>query len=163
MKKSISEFIYGRNNKASMLLAMLIVSLIVLGCSGSKPEMPPETESQTLVKNSMSDFADAIEKEDFTAFREKVSKELNSQFSNDQMKTTFKSFIDKKDDVVPILREASKMNATFSPAPTIREEKGYYILVTGGTFATTPVATRFTNEYIWQDGKWKLLKIQVYL
>lgn len=154
--------IFGFTNKYAAISALLILFLVILGC-GSKPEMPAEADIQSLVKTTTSDFADAIDKQDFGAFRDKGSKELSSQFSSDQMKTTFKSFIDNKDEVVPILRDASKMNAKFSPAPAIREEKGNYILVTDGTFETTPVPTKFTNEYVWQDGKWKLLKINVQL
>ncbi len=160
MKILNNKLIFWKNSKVLAFSSMLIVSLIALGCGAAKPEMPAEAETQTLVKNSMSDFADAIDKGDFTAFREKVSKELNTQSTNEQMKTTFKSLIDNKEEAVPILRDASKMNAQFSPAPAIREEKGYYILVTNGSFDTKPDAIKFTNEYVWQDGKWKLLKIQ---
>jgi hypothetical protein len=52
------------------------------------------------------------------------------------------------------------MTPKFTAPPAIREEKGYSILVTDGTFETDPT-TKFTNEYIYQDGKWKLLKINV--
>jgi hypothetical protein len=74
----------------------------------------------------------------------------------DQIKTTFKTIIDNKTTVVPMLRDAIKNNATFSPAPAVREEKGYHLLTANGSFDEI----KFTSEYVYQDGKWKLLKIQ---
>jgi hypothetical protein len=162
LEEKMKKTIFGFTNKYSAILPLLIVFLVILGCGG-KPEMPAEADTQNLVKTTTADFADAIDKQDFATFREKASKELSSQYTNDQMKTTFKDFVENKDQIVPILRDASKMNAKFSPAPAIREEKGNYILVTDGSFDTKPVPTRFTNEYVWQDGKWKLLKINVQL
>src|SRR5436853_7434714 len=103
MKKTI----FGFTNKYSAILPLLIVFLVILGCGG-KPEMPSEADTQNLVKTTTADFADAIDKQDFTSFKEKGSKELSSQFTNDQMKTSIKGFIDKKEDIVPILRDASK-------------------------------------------------------
>jgi hypothetical protein len=164
MKKSIYEFMFGKNNKYTAVFALLVVFLVVAGCGGEKPSGPPtEAEAQTLLKNTMSEFASAIESGNFDSFRGNTSKEFQNQFSDAQVKTTFKSFTDRKEDIAPILKEAAGMNPKFSPAPSIREEKGYHILVTNGQFDTTPVAVKFQNEYVYQDGKWKLLKIQVNL
>lgn len=165
MKNTIYKNTFEKYNRYSAALAMLVVFLVVLGCGGGeKPAAPPtEAEAATIVKATMADFASAVEKEDFKAFRENSSKEFQSQFTDEQVKTTFKTFTDKKDVIAPILREASTMNPKFSPAPTVREEKGYHILVANGTFDTDTVPTKFTNEYVYQDGKWKLLKIQINL
>ena len=107
----------------------------------------------------MSDFADAVDKGDFAAFKANTSKEFQSQYTDEQMKTTFKTLTDQKETTVPILREASKMNAKFTTTPpAVREEQGYSILVADGSFDTeSPL--KFSNEYVYQDGKWKLLKI----
>lgn len=150
-----------QNNKLSALAAIMALIIIALGCGAEKPSAPPtETEAQTLVKSTMTDFASAIEKGDFKNFRENSSKEFQSQFSDEQVKTTFKSFTDQKELIVPILQEAAKMTPKFTSPPTVREENGYSVLVTNGSFETEP-ATKFTNEYVYQDGKWKLLKINV--
>lgn len=160
MKKIISKLSIVNNNKTSAILALLIVSLIVLGCGG-KPEMPAESASQTLVKNSMSDLADAVDKNDFKAFREKASKDFQATVSEDKLKTTFASFVEKKDIIVPILREAAGKDTKFSPAPAMREESGNYILVAGGTTDTADSKVKIDNEYVWRDGAWKLLKVMV--
>lgn len=164
MKKLVSELTFGKNNKISAVLAMLIFSFIVLGCGAEKPSAPPtEAESQTLVKNSMSDFADAVDKGDFAAFKANTAKEFQSMYTDDQMKTSFKSFLDQKEAVVPILREAAKKNVDFSPAPAVRDEKGYSVLTANGTIPTDPQAIKINNEYVYQDGKWKLLKFGIVL
>lgn len=150
---------FGKNTM-SALFAMLAIILIGLGCSAEKPAAPPtETEAQTLIKNTMSEFADAVDKNDFTSFKANTAKEFQAQYTEEQMKTTFKTLTDQKETAVPLLREASKMNPKFTTTPpAVREEKGYSILVADGSFDTeSPL--KFSNEYVYQDGKWKLLKI----
>ena len=152
-----------KGNKLSAIFATLILFAIVLGCGGGKPETPSESEAQYLVKATISDFADAVDKGDFSGFRTKASSDFQSQFSNDQMNTAFKAFIDAKAQAVPVLRKASTMDAKFSSAPSIREEKGNYVLVTAGTMDKTPAKTRFNYEYVWRDGAWKLLVVKTFL
>lgn len=152
---------FGKSNKISAFLAMLIIILIVLGCSAVKPEMPAESVTQSLVKTSLSDLADAIDKEDFKAFREKTSKDFQSTFTEAQLKTTFQSFIDKKDVIVPVLREAGGKDSKFSPSPSMREENGNYILVANGSAAAADAEVKFENEWVYRDNAWKLLKIKV--
>lgn len=154
MKKLIN------NNKFSALLAMLIVSLIVLACGG-KPEMPAESVSQSLVKTSLSDLAEAVDKNDFKAFREKASADFQASLSEEKVKEAFKSLVDNKAENVPIMRDAASKTPTFSPAPSMREEKGNYILVTNGEAAAADGKVKFENEYVWRDSAWKLLKISV--
>ena len=159
----MSKFTFGKNTKISAAFAILILLGIVLGCSGTKPEMPAESVSQGLVKDTLTAFADAVDKGDFAAFRDKASKDFQSTYTADQMKTTFKVFIDKKDQTVPILKSAAGMNPTFSTPPAIREEKGNYFLVLKGTMDTKPAKTRFDNEYLWRDNSWKIIKAGTYL
>lgn len=159
----MSKLNFGKNI-LSAIFAMAALILIGLGCSAEKPAAPPtEAEAQTLVKNTMSEFADAVDKGDFAAFKANTSKEFQSQYTDEQMKTTFKVFTDQKVAIVPILRDAAKKNVAFSPAPAVREEKGYSILVVGGTIDSDPQEVKVNNEYVYQDGKWKLLKVGVVL
>lgn len=148
------------SNKTSAVIALLIVGLIVLGCGG-KPEMPAESASQALVKTSITDLADAIDKNDFKAFREKASADFQASLSEEKVKDAFKELVKNKEANVPVMRDAAGKNPTFSPAPTIREEKGNYILVTKGETAATDGKVKFENEYVWRGGEWKLLKISV--
>ncbi len=153
-----------RKNKTSAMIAMLALLLVALGCSAEKPSAPPtEAEAQTLVKNTLSEFADAVDKGDFAAFKANTAKEFQSQYTDEQMKTSFKIFTDQKEAVVPILRDAAKKNITFSPAQSVKDENGYSVLVAGGTIDSEPQGVKVSNEYVYQDGKWKLLKVGVVL
>ena len=160
MKKIIDKLSFVNNNKTSAVLALLIVSLIVLGCGG-KPEMPTESASQSLVKTSLSDLADAIDKNDFKAFREKASADFQASLTEEKVKAAFQTLVTNKVENVPILRDAAGKNPTFSPAPSMREESGNYILVTNGESVAANGKVKFENEYVWRNGAWKLLKISV--
>lgn len=156
--------IFVRKNTISALFAVMILLFVGFGCGGEKPSAPPtESDAQSLVKATLSDFADAVDKGDFTAFKANASKEFQTQFSDEQLKTSFKDFITNKAVVVPLLRDAAKKNATFSPAPSVREEKGYSIYVTNGTIDVDDQKVKVTNEYVYQDSKWKLLKVGIVL
>lgn len=153
-----------KTNRMSAVLAALTLLMVLIGCSAEKPAAPPtEAESQALVKSTLSDFANAIDKGDFAAFKANASKEFQTQFSDDQLKTSFKSFIDQKEVVVPILRDAATKNAKFASVPAPREEKGNTLLKTDGAVDSEPQPVEVKNDYVYQDGKWKLLTIGVEL
>ncbi len=164
MTTLINTLKFGSKNNVSAFFAILALFFVAVGCSAEKPAAPPtEVEAQALVKTTLAEFADAVDKGDFAAFKANSSKEFQSQYTDEQLKTAFKVFIDQKTDVAPILRDAAKKNAKFSPAQTVREEKGYSILVANGTIDSEPQPVKVNNEYVYQDGKWKLLKVDIQL
>ena len=152
---------YGKNTM-SAVLAMLALFIIGVACGGEKPDKPPtEAEAQALVKDTMSQFADAVDKGDFSSFKANASKEFQTQYTDDQLKTAFKVFTDQKAGAMPILRDAAKKNIVFSPAQSVKDENGYSVLVANGTIDSNPQPVKVTNEYVYQGGKWKLLKVGV--
>lgn len=162
MKKLIDRLRFDRSHKASAIFALLTLVFVALGCSAEKPAAPPtDADAQALVKATLSEFADAVDKGDFTAFKANASKEFQTQYTNEQITATFKPFIDQKTLIVPILRDAANKNAKFAPAVNVREEKGYSILVANGTIDSDPQTVVVKNEYVYQDSKWKLLKVEV--
>ncbi len=151
-------------NTLSAISAILALIIIGIACGGEKPDKPPtDAEAQALVKDTMSQFADAVDKGDFAAFKANTAKEFQSQYTDEQLKTSFKSFTDQKEDVVPILRDAAKKNIVFSPAQSVKDENGYSVLVANGTIDSDPQPIQVNNEYVYQGGKWKLLKVGVQL
>lgn len=152
-------------NVINLTLTAIFVVLVGMACNfgAEEAKLPEDAELKSLVKQTTADFAKAIESGDFKAFSANTSKEFQNQFNEDKLKSTFNVFIERKDDVVPILNEAAGAEPTFAGPATIREEKGHNILVTSGSFPTDPVETKFNYEYVRQDGKWKLLKIEVRL
>ncbi len=147
-------------NKMSAIAALLILAFVILGCGGTKPEMPDDSAVQSLIKTTTADFTDAVDKGDFKSLRDKASADFQNQFSEDALKSAFKVYTDHKEDISPMFHSAQAMTPTIAPAPAIREEKGSYILTVLGSYATTPAATGFNYEYVWRDNAWKLLTIK---
>jgi len=128
----------------------------------SDGDLPSDSEIQALVKETTADFANAIETNDFSELYSKSSSDFQSQYTEAELKTAFKTFVDKKDVIAPILNKAPGTEPGFSPAPSIRTEKGLLkILVANGSFPTRPFPVKFEYEYIWRNSDWKLLKIVV--
>ena len=128
-----------------------------------KAPVPSNAAIQSLLKASLLDFENSIRAEDFTILRDNSSEDFKATFTVEQLKSIFQTFLDKKDLILPSLSGVSRTTATFSPAPYVRTEKGYQILVLNGAFPTRPYKVLFENEYELENGKWKLLKIRVRL
>lgn len=150
---------------ATPVLALMILIFAGLACNlgGEKAELPSDAELQTLVKETTAAFANGVESEDFSKFRENTASEFRSAYTSESMKQNFSDFIEKKELVLPILKDAANEKAEFSPAPALREEKGYTLLNANGQFPTSPNAVKFKYEYVRRDGKWQLLKLEINL
>ena len=191
MKNVISKIFSGKDDRYGALIAFGIVALIALGCScGDKfdlsniakndntsrtasndtppfggdednSEMPDDRVLKTMIKATTAEFANAISTEQFSTLYSNASSDFQSTYTEEEVKTVFKPFIDKKRMVVPILNKAVPMEPEFSHAPSIRTEQGLTILVANGKFATKPFPTNFEYEYVKRAGQWKMLKLIV--
>ena len=193
MKQIIGNVLFGKNNFVSGAIAMCVVASIVLGCncgkgldlgnisessnsgstssntasndstSSSDGEVPPTSTTEAMVHDLTADFARAIDSNDFSGIYAEASTDFQNTYTEDQMKNVFKTFVDKKRQVVPILNKSSSMTPDFTPAPYIRTEKGLSSLVLNGKFATKPVPMNFEYEFVNRGGEWKMLKLIVKL
>ncbi len=190
MKKLYVELFYGKNATLSGLLALSIVGTIALGCScgklfdlaktsqgnetanSSSPDnvsgtktgddsLPSTEVVEALVKETISQFEDAVDSGDFSVIHEKSSSDFQSTYTVDEMTEAFKSYTDKKSIVVPILKKAEKLDAEFSSPPSVRHEKNLNILMAAGNFPTKPFGLRFDFEYVMREGEWKMLKLVI--
>jgi hypothetical protein len=189
MKNLINTLLFGRD-KFSFMIALGIVCAIALGCScgkdfdlsnigkesntthtssnsdnpfskGSEEDIPSQSELESLVKGTTEDFQKAIDTNDFSEMRGNASSDFQSQFSEQQMEDAFKTYVNNKSIVLPVLKNALSSTPTFSPAPSFRTEKGLNILVISGQFPSKPRVLKFETEYINRGGEWKLLKYVV--
>lgn len=131
--------------------------------SKTNGEVPPDSEVESLIKDTLNDFTRGVEEEDFSTLHENASKDFQASYTPSQVTASFQSFITQKDRVLPVLNSVGETSAEFSSPPRIRTEKGYKILVAEGEFPTRPNATKFETEYEWEKGEWKMLKIKVML
>lgn len=123
--------------------------------------MPSEEDVEALVRDTLAQFNDAVENEDFTDFHANSSRDFQATYTAEQMKNSFQVFIDKKAQVNPILRQIGGLTPDYSTAPNITTEKGYKLLNVDGSYATTPSETIFELQYELENKVWKLLKIKV--
>lgn len=171
MRKFIGGLLTGRDNRLSGLIAFAILGMIVLGCNCNKEggfsfgeaEVPSDTEMRLLVQRTLQDFATSVEAGDFTSFRETTSSDFQQQFSPQDLNTAFEVFIQKRMDVVPILRSTATMTPVYSPAPSVGEEKMRNVLSVSGTYSTSPVPTNFKLRYLQDGGQWKIIEIKIVL
>lgn len=157
-----------KSNKLNILLAAFVLLIINLGCNfscgnfvSSKPDMPSTDQQNTLVKQTLKDFAKGIESGDFSSLMSNTSKEFKAVASPESLKDTFGGMIGKKDVLVPIMKSADAKTPQFTTSPSIKEEGSFYTMQYIGNFPTDPFKTYFDFKYIWQDSQWKLLSIEV--
>ena len=188
MKRLLDELVFGKNAQVSGLIALAVVLSIALGCNcgkgfdlsnlskesntptasntstksdSSDDSLPTESVTEALVKDTISQFSDAVDTGDFSEIYNNASDDFQSTYSLAEMKTAFKSYTDKKSMVVPILNKTGSMSPDFSRAPSIRTEKGLKILMAAGEFKTKPFKVRYDFEYVMRSGEWKLLKLVI--
>lgn len=130
------------------------------GGEGSKTtELPSDKDVEGLVRSSISDLAKAVESDDFSDLYDNASSDFRGTYTLVQVQDNFRPYVEKKELVLPILRQAEGLDAEFSPAVTVRTEKGLRILVANGTFETTPQKLRFETEYVNRAGEWRMLAL----
>ncbi len=123
----------------------------------SKSEIPTEPEMEAIVKKTLRDFNDALQKEDFTDFHASVSRAWQKQTTPDEMKTRFESFIRGQADISNV----QTMKVNFTNAGEITRSTGVKTLETKGFFDTAPYDTTFELKYIAEGKEWKLASLSV--
>jgi hypothetical protein len=123
----------------------------------SKNEIPTDDEMQEIVKRTLLDFNESLQKEDFTDFHAKISKFWQKQTSPEKLKTSFQGFIDGDADLSPI----RPMTAKFTKGPETTRSLGMKTLEVDGEYPTSPITTTFELKYIAEGKDWKLAGIQV--
>jgi hypothetical protein len=125
------------------------------------PDLPSDSEQDALVNGTMEDFTDAVQKGDFTEFRDSdCSKDFKATVSAQRFNQLFESFIKQKKDLVPILRATADMTPEYSPAPSITEDNDVKLLNLKGSYNTTQKTT-FELKYAKEDGDWKIFGIKI--
>ena len=192
MKNFLNKVINGKDNRLSGLIALAVVLSIALGCNCTKDldlgnassssnsssdnpfsnsstsdddsdGVPDDALLNALVKETTADFAAAISAGDFSNMYEKASMDFKSTYTKEQLQDSFKDFIAKKRQVLPILAKAIATDPEFTSDPRVRTEQNLDILVTEGKYSTKPLPVTFNYEYVKRDGRWKLLVLKIYI
>ncbi len=123
----------------------------------STGEVPDEAQLQAMAKETMLDFNDAIQDEDFSGFYDNISKVWQKETSPEDLEKGFKVFMDKNADFSQI----RKLEADITETPKIKRELGYKMLNLSGVYDTSPLPTKFDLKYVPQGKDWKLSYIRV--
>ena len=161
MKTFVNKVAFVKKGPFTLLIVLAALFTAAFVCESGGDKVPPDAEIQSMIKETMADFANGVDTEDFSKIHSKASSDFQSSYTPTQMKDAFGSIIDKKNLALPSLKNAGSVTAAFSPAPSIRNEKGLNILVLTGEFPAKPYPVKFEFEYVWRDGGWKLLKLKV--
>ncbi len=130
----------------------------------SKPEearleTPSNEKLQAMVKEVTLDFNDAVQREDFTDFRNKASKAWQNLDSAEKLKTNFGSFIRFKDEQQKITDSLKDIDAEFTGDPSRSQKYGYDYLEVKGLYRSSPRNLKFTVAYIPEGKEWKLAAV----
>ena len=179
MKDLISCVLFGRNTFLGGILSVVVIALVVLGCSnlgnkansgsnangtvatddGKDPDMPDDRLLKATVKLTTAEFANAISTEDFTKLHGNASPDFQQTYTPEQAKEIFADAIKNKRALLPMLAKLVSIDPEFTQPPYIRREDNTPILVVKGKYDTKPRPLEFEYEYVKRVGSYKLLKL----
>ena len=120
------------------------------------PVMPNATAAKSMVNNTMLNFKNALNSADFEAFyRTQLSDLWKAETTPEQLKTTFKTFIDKKIDLSPIFF----VDPVIEPAPYM-DNNGMLVLKGHYPLQKEKVSVTYELTYS-REAKWGLSGINV--
>ena len=122
--------------------------------SQSGKQIPSDKQSKTLILDSLLDFNQAVQAQNFDAFHAKISRAWQDQITSARLKEVFQQFIDKKLDISGI----KTVDPVLSEPPQINSDG---LLVLQGYYPTHPLKVNFRLKYIYEHPEWKLFGIQV--
>ena len=188
MSNLVRRLFLGRENWISGSLALSIIMLMVLGCTcgknfdlgnissnsntstsksnsifGEDNKDVDDTLAKATIKATTAEFANAISTEDFSGLYNECATEFRSKYSEDELKNEFSDFIRQKRNLLPILAKTVSMDPEYSSGPSTHEEAGETVLTAEGKYATKPLPVTFKYQYVKREGKWWLLRLEVYI
>ncbi len=123
----------------------------------SKDKVPSDAANQEIVKTTLMNFSDAVQRADFSDFHKTVAKSWRKRSLPSDFEKGFKEFIDKKINISQIRSKDAK----FVPPPYIDDKYRQKVLFLKGRYETSPRSVNFDLEYIFEDSEWRLIKIEV--
>lgn len=118
------------------------------------PPVPDQDKLLALVRSSLSDFSQCVEQNDFSVLFENASHFFREQYTPDDLKSAFASFVDKKIDLSGI----GSNPITLSKPGAI---DGIGTLTVDGDVEIAAGQIAFNLSYLYEDDAWKLMAIGV--
>lgn len=134
--------------------------VVTTKANAAKGEKPGDEEMHQIVEQTLLDFNQALQTEDFTAFRANVSKPFRDQYTEEKFREGFATFINKKDAMNKVLTSITGMEPEYTSGPEVVRQAGTKVLKAAGSYQTFP-GMKFDLSFIPEKTEWKLLKIEV--
>jgi hypothetical protein len=115
---------------------------------------PKREEIEKLVRRSLLDFNQAVQRKDFSAFHATLSSAMRKKYTPAQIQGVFRIFIAQDIDISGI----KSARPRFGPAPRLND-KGE--LAVNGRYPTRPSEVLFSLRYAREGGQWRLIGINV--
>src|SRR5690606_25466300 len=123
---------------------------------------PSKAMIDDLVQSVTSQFASGVAAGDLSDFYDNaMSDEFKAEYSKAKFRSTFISFIEKKEAAAALLRNALSTEPQYSETPGPRTENGLDVIAAKGSYPTTPELT-FEYSFIRNGSEWKLTKIALH-
>jgi hypothetical protein len=123
---------------------------------GNNGPVPDEKAARRLVRDSMSDFAEAIQKRDFGDFYAHVSAAWRAKLTEAQLTKAFKGFTDQEINLTGVVNETP----IFDTPPVISPDG---LLLLNGHYPTNPYEVLFSLKFSYEKPEWKLFGVEVNL
>lgn len=118
---------------------------------------PDDATRDRLVVETLLAFNDAVQRQDFTEFHQRLARPFREQHQPAEIRNAFQAFIDRGVDIAPIRGTAPVYDEGTDPAEV--GETGRMTLA--GHFPTQPARTDFALSYVWEENDWRLIRIRV--
>jgi hypothetical protein len=120
--------------------------------------LPSEAEAKQLALDSLLAFNKAVQRKSFDSFYTEIAKLWQAQTTAAKLTTIFQPFINK--GAAADFSAIAKLEPTFDAKPTIDEDN---FLALKGSYPTQPSKLFFDLRYLYEEGTWKLVAINVNL
>jgi len=111
--------------------------------------MPTKAQGTALVKKSINEFALSVNEKSMNRFHKHISELWKNQFTVEQLDESFKVFYTAGIDLTVV----DNLTPEFDKEPYIDNRN---ILTISGIFNTSPSKVYFTQNYMQENGQWKL-------
>jgi hypothetical protein len=120
----------------------------------ASPAAPNKADQVVLVKQSMKDFAVAINNKNMEGFRKTISQLWQKQVTTEQLNKVFAPFIENDIDLTAL----DPLEPSLDNEAKI-DENGVLTIV--GRYPTKPSQVTFEQKYIYEGTSWKLVGLNV--
>jgi hypothetical protein len=138
----------------SHLMAAVFGALLIVLPAQAENTLPSAQRQEILIKTTLLTFNDANLTGNYEVMHAKLAKAFRDKFSPDKLKQAFKSFIEQKVDLAPIV---------LKPPVATTESKidGGGTLQLRGYFETAPSRVHYELDYVPSEGEWKPIGLNV--